>query len=125
TGGMARGGFYRVRDVEPTEEYATVYNFEVEEDHTYVANQVVVHNCFVLPVPDSLEGIMEHAKHCALIHQSGGGCISADARVWTTFCGLEPIEVLSTARPLMAAQACLMAMAGLTMSGISTFRPPR
>ncbi len=71
--GMARGGFYRVREVELTEEYATVYNFEVEEDHTYVANQVVVHNCFVLPVPDSLEGIMEHAKYCALIHQSGGG----------------------------------------------------
>ncbi|MGH9754567.1 MAG: LAGLIDADG family homing endonuclease, partial [Blastocatellia bacterium] len=92
--GMARGGFYRVRELEPTEEYATVYNFEVEEDHTYVANQVVVHNCFVLPVPDSLEGIMEHAKYCALIHQSGGGCISADARVWSTFCGLETIEVL-------------------------------
>ncbi|MBO0862472.1 MAG: Hint domain-containing protein, partial [Chloracidobacterium sp.] len=92
--GMARGGFYRVREVELADEYATVYNFEVEEDHTYVANQVVAHNCFVLPVPDSLEGIMEHAKYCALIHQSGGGCISADARVWTTFCGLEPIEVL-------------------------------
>jgi ribonucleoside-diphosphate reductase alpha chain len=29
--------------------------------------------CFVMPVPDSLEGIMEHAKYCALIHQSGGG----------------------------------------------------
>jgi ribonucleoside-diphosphate reductase alpha chain len=29
--------------------------------------------CFVLPVPDSLSGIMEHAKQCALIHQSGGG----------------------------------------------------
>lgn len=29
--------------------------------------------CFVLPVPDSLAGIMEHAKQCALIHQSGGG----------------------------------------------------
>src|SRR5499426_1427514 len=29
--------------------------------------------CFVLPVPDSLNGIMEHAKQCALIHQSGGG----------------------------------------------------
>jgi ribonucleoside-diphosphate reductase alpha chain len=29
--------------------------------------------CFVLPVPDSLEGIMDHAKQCALIHQSGGG----------------------------------------------------
>ncbi len=50
--------------------------------------------CFVLPVPDSLNGIMEHAKQCALIHQSGGGCISSDARVWSTFCGLEPIGVL-------------------------------
>jgi ribonucleoside-diphosphate reductase alpha chain len=29
--------------------------------------------CFVLPVPDSLADIMEHAKQCALIHQSGGG----------------------------------------------------
>jgi len=29
--------------------------------------------CFVLPVPDSLETIMDHAKYCALIHQSGGG----------------------------------------------------
>ncbi len=72
--GMVRSGFYRVREVEQTRRMdVTVYNFEVEEDHTYVANQVVVHNCFVLPVPDSLEGIMEHAKQCALIHQSGGG----------------------------------------------------
>ncbi|CDM66402.1 intein-containing adenosylcobalamin-dependent ribonucleoside-diphosphate reductase [Pyrinomonas methylaliphatogenes] len=29
--------------------------------------------CFVLEVPDSIEGIMEHAKRCALIHKSGGG----------------------------------------------------
>jgi ribonucleoside-diphosphate reductase alpha chain len=29
--------------------------------------------CFVLPVPDSLAGIMEHAKNCALVHQQGGG----------------------------------------------------
>jgi ribonucleoside-diphosphate reductase alpha chain len=29
--------------------------------------------CFVIPVPDSLDGIMDHAKFCALIHQSGGG----------------------------------------------------
>jgi ribonucleoside-diphosphate reductase alpha chain len=29
--------------------------------------------CFVLPVEDSIAGIMDHAKVCALVHQSGGG----------------------------------------------------
>ncbi|MGD9561483.1 MAG: adenosylcobalamin-dependent ribonucleoside-diphosphate reductase [Pyrinomonadaceae bacterium] len=29
--------------------------------------------CFVLDVPDSIEGIMEHAQHVAIIHQTGGG----------------------------------------------------
>jgi ribonucleotide reductase alpha subunit len=50
--------------------------------------------CFVLPVPDSIEGIFDNLKAMALIQKSGGGCVSADSRVWTTFCGLEPIEVL-------------------------------
>ncbi len=29
--------------------------------------------CFVLNVPDSIDGIMEHAQHVAIIHQTGGG----------------------------------------------------
>ncbi|MGH9901945.1 MAG: ribonucleotide reductase N-terminal alpha domain-containing protein, partial [Pyrinomonadaceae bacterium] len=50
--------------------------------------------CFVLDVPDSIAGIMKTATDAAIIHQTGGGCVAAAARVWTTFCGIEPIEVL-------------------------------
>jgi ribonucleoside-diphosphate reductase alpha chain len=54
--------------------------------------------CFVLPVDDALSngqtGIYDTLRSMALIHQSGGGCVAGDARVWTTFCGVEPIEVL-------------------------------
>lgn len=35
--------------------------------------QAMLAACFVLPVPDSLEGIMQHATACALVHQQGGG----------------------------------------------------
>ena len=70
---MSRNNHYLLRKCEPTVEEAEVYNFEVEEDHSYIANQVAVHNCFVLNVPDSINGIMEHAQAAAIIHQTGGG----------------------------------------------------
>jgi ribonucleoside-diphosphate reductase alpha chain len=69
-----------------------VYNLEVEEKHTYVANFVGVHNCFVLPVGDSLTEIFDAVKYAALIHQSGGGCIRKGSKVITSFCGLEEID---------------------------------
>ena len=54
-----------------------VYNCEVDEDHTYVTEGVVVHNCFVLPITDDMgrdsAGIFQTLRDAALIQQTGGG----------------------------------------------------
>jgi ribonucleoside-diphosphate reductase alpha chain len=50
--------------------------------------------CFVLPVPDDIEGIFDSVKNAAIIHKTGGGCIIKGSRVFSTFCGSEPIDKL-------------------------------
>ena len=54
-----------------------MYNCEVDEDHTYVTEGVVVHNCFVLPISDDMgkepDGIFMTLRNAALIQQTGGG----------------------------------------------------
>jgi len=79
--------------------------YTVMAEHTFLPNSPTLMNagkgnnlqlsaCYVVPVEDSLSGIFDAVKHAALIHQSGGGCISGDAHVFTTFCGVEAIATL-------------------------------
>jgi ribonucleoside-diphosphate reductase alpha chain len=67
---------YRVHSVAREPFYGTVYNFQVEEDESYVANGVVVHNCFILSVKDDLVnpgGIMDLWVREARIFKFGSG----------------------------------------------------
>jgi hypothetical protein len=54
-----------------------VYNLKVEKDHTYLASGVSVHNCFCIPISDTLsngiDGILDTQKNAAIIHKTGGG----------------------------------------------------
>jgi ribonucleoside-diphosphate reductase alpha chain len=45
--------------------------------------------CFVIPIEDDLSSIFDAVKATALIHQSGGGCVSGNSYVYTDFCGIE------------------------------------
>ncbi|MBI2652212.1 hypothetical protein HYX00_01995 [Candidatus Woesearchaeota archaeon] len=65
--------FTRIDKISKVDYVGSVYNLEVEEDHSYVANMVSVHNCFVLDVPDSIDGIMETLKNTAIVFKAGGG----------------------------------------------------
>ncbi|MCL6643117.1 MAG: adenosylcobalamin-dependent ribonucleoside-diphosphate reductase, partial [Candidatus Bipolaricaulota bacterium] len=51
-----------------------VYDLSVAEDHSFVAEFVVAHNCYVIPIKeDSIEGIFEWCKEAARTYSLGGG----------------------------------------------------
>ena len=52
-------GWYRVRDVQPTNHTKVVYNLTVEEDNSYVADGIVVHNCQDLSIAGKRAGLHE------------------------------------------------------------------
>ena len=72
-------GRYHLIKVTKVAEYETiepinVYNLEVENNHNYIANGILVHNCFLLgDVTDSMDSITQSWKSSAHLSKLGGG----------------------------------------------------
>lgn len=50
-----------------------VWDIEVEGDHSFVAQGVVVHNCYSVHISDSTPSIYSHLKEVAMLSKHGGG----------------------------------------------------
>lgn len=62
-----------IRTLEKTERVEDVYDFTVEEDHSFSCAGVVVHNCFGVALEDSVESIVIKSAEVALQNKIGGG----------------------------------------------------
>lgn len=59
-----------VEEIENTDEHY-VYNLHVKDNHTYVVNNVVVHNCFLLGINDSLTDIYKAVDFASQLLNDG------------------------------------------------------
>lgn len=50
-----------------------VYNLDVEENHTYVANNAIVHNCFIIQVQDNMSDIGRSITNALQLSRKAGG----------------------------------------------------
>ena len=62
-----------IHSLEKTNKVEDVYDFTVEEDHSFSCAGVVVHNCFGSVLDDSIEGILETHAEMGMMSKYGGG----------------------------------------------------
>ena len=67
--------FVRVLHVETghNAENASVYNMDVKDNHTYVANNAIVHNCFIIQVQDNMSDIGRSITNALQLSRKAGG----------------------------------------------------
>lgn len=63
-----------VLEVTQTDDVDTVYNLEVEDDHSYTAEGIAVHNCFLIDISqDSMNSIGRSINSALQLSRIGGG----------------------------------------------------
>lgn len=62
-----------IRTIERTDRVETVYDFTVEEDHSFSAAGVVLHNCFGSTCDDSMHSILTTNTEIGMMSKVGGG----------------------------------------------------
>jgi len=62
-----------IKTLEKTDKKETVYDFTVEEDHSFSCAGVVVHNCFNSHISDSILSFKKKDLEIAIMSQNGGG----------------------------------------------------
>ena len=67
------GMLSRILGKESSSPVDKVYNLEVEDDHSYLAEGIAVHNCFLLNVSDDLESISRTVTNSLQLSKNGGG----------------------------------------------------
>lgn len=67
--------FYPIREVRKIENCPNteVFDIQIEEDESFNVAGIIVHNCYLTSVPDSIKGLMEHYTENAFLASQGGG----------------------------------------------------
>lgn len=65
--------FYKVRKIDLNITKTKVYNMDVKDNHTYVANNVIVHNCFIIQVQDNMSDIGRSITNALQLSRKAGG----------------------------------------------------
>lgn len=64
---------YPILSLEKTDKVEDVYDFTVEEDHSFSCAGVIVHNCFGSYIGDSIYDIMNTTAEVGMMSKTGGG----------------------------------------------------
>jgi len=62
-----------IRTLEKTDKVETVYDFTVEDDHSFSCAGVIVHNCFGSSADDTMESILYANAEIGMMSKQGGG----------------------------------------------------